>query len=159
MIVQLAVACRQTLEPVRIRREDFGVRREGCHFLERAGVVGLDVAGDDDINLRGLDDGRNAGEEFILEFNLRGVDERNFFVDNQIGVVAGAARGFVAVEISQRPIDCAHPKNIFTDLNRLAVVHHLENLQKNFFNLNTGTRKKEQGTRKKLIPCPLSLAP
>ena len=87
LIIQIAVTRRQTLEAVGIRRDNFGVGSKGGNFLERAGMIRFNVAGDDNINLRGVDNGSNSGNQFVLESNLRRVNERDFFVENQIGVV------------------------------------------------------------------------
>ena len=62
VIVQVAVTRSQTFKAVGIRRDDLGVWRKRGNFFQRAGVIRFDVAGNDDFNLRGLDDGRNSAD-------------------------------------------------------------------------------------------------
>ena len=114
---QVAVARLEALEALRDARDDLGVRAVGHHEGQRAGVVGLDVIGDDVVNLSRVDDGSDALEELFLERFLDRVDEGDFLVEDQVGVVARAAARLVAVEAAHGPVDGADPVDIFADFN------------------------------------------
>ena len=114
---QVAVARLEALEALRDARDDLGVRAVGHHEGQRAGVVGLDVIGDDVVNLSRVDDGSDALEELFLERFLDRVDEGDLLVEDQVGVVARAAARLVAVEAAHGPVDGADPVDIFADFN------------------------------------------
>ena len=114
---QVAVARLEALESLRDARDDFGVRAVGHHEGQGAGVVGLDVVGDDVVDLRRVNDRGDALEELFLERLLDGVNEGDFLVEDQVGVVARAAARLVAVEAAHGPVDGADPVDIFADFN------------------------------------------
>lgn len=79
---------------------------------QRAAVVGFGVVGYDHVDLVGLYDGADAFEHFFCR-TLDGIDERDLFVENEIGVVRGAFFRFVPVEIAHVPVYGSHPVNVF----------------------------------------------
>ena len=80
-------------------------------------MVGFRVVGDDDVDFRGVYDGGNAREHLLFEAAFHRVDEGDFFVEDEIGVVGGAFLRLVAVEIPQVPVDGAHPIDAFCDFH------------------------------------------
>ena len=117
LVGQVAVAGLESLEALRDARDDLGVRAVRHHEGQGAGVVGLDVVGDDVVDLGRVDDGSDALEELFLERLFDRVDEGDLLVEDQVGVVARAAARLVAVEAAHGPVDGADPVDIFADFN------------------------------------------
>ena len=51
-------------------------------------MIRLDVVRDDDVDLGGVDDGGDACDELIAERRFHRVDQRDFFVEDEVGVIA-----------------------------------------------------------------------
>ena len=84
---------------------------------DRAAVVGFRMVGNDDLDPGGVDDGRDSFEHLFFERFLYRVDQGDFFVDDEIGVVSRALLRLVAVEIPQVPVDRAYPIDAFGNFN------------------------------------------
>ena len=84
---------------------------------DRAAVVGFRMVGNDDLDSGGVDDGRDSFEHLFFERFLYRVDQGDFFVDDEIGVVSRALLRLVAVEIPQVPVDRAYPIDAFGNFN------------------------------------------
>lgn len=119
LIAEAAVARREALETVGLAGDDGCLRAVVCHERNSAGVVRLHVAGNDVVDLRWIDDGRNTLQKLFPEGFLDGIDERDFFIQNQIGVVGRPTAGLISVEAAHGPVDCPHPINIFFDFDCL----------------------------------------
>ena len=120
---QLAVARLEAFEAVRDARDDFGIRAVGHHERQGAGVVRLDVVRDDVVNLRRVDDGRDAFEEFFLERLLDRINQGDFIIENQISVVARATARLIAMEAAHGPVNGTNPVNVFADFNCFHVLN------------------------------------
>jgi len=73
-------------------------------------VVGLDVVDDDVVDLLERHHVCAALEQLRHEGQLHRVDERDVIVaQDKVGVVAGAVRRLVAMEVPEVPVDCADP--------------------------------------------------
>ena len=83
-----------------------------------ARVIGLGVVGNDDVDLRRVDDGPDVLEQLLPEGAPDGVDQGGLLVQDEIGVVGGApvGRQLVAVELPQAPVHDPHPVDIFHQL-------------------------------------------
>ena len=118
-IAEVAVVSGKVLDPRARGGADLRVRRKPLDERQAAAVVGFGVVGDNDIDLRGVDDGADAREHLFAEALLHRVDEGHFFVEDKVGVVGGAFFRFIAVEVAQVPVDRAHPIDVFGKFERL----------------------------------------
>ncbi len=83
---------------------------------QAAGMVHLDVVGDDVVDLLRGDDLGNAGQHLREEFLFDGVDQGDLVVEDEEGVVGGAFFGDVAVEFADIPVDGADPVDVGGEL-------------------------------------------
>ena len=98
---------------------DGGIYDFGFQFIndlgQSAGVIRLRMVGNDDFNLRRVDDGCDSGIHFLFERSLYGVDQGRFFAEHEIGVVCSSAMGMIPVEFLEIPVDCADPPDFIGD--------------------------------------------
>ena len=86
-----------------------------------AGMVRFYMAGYDVVNAGRIDDARNAGQHFLAEGFLYRINQGDFFIQDEIGIIGGAATGLVAVEAAHGPVDGPYPVNIGFDFNGLHI--------------------------------------
>ena len=115
LIVQLAIAGREALETLRRAGDDCGVGADLGHERDAAGMIGLDMARYDVVDFRRIDDALDALEQLRLEAVLHRIDERDFVIEDEVGVIRRAAAGLIAVERAHRPVDGSYPVYIFRD--------------------------------------------
>ncbi len=98
--------------------DQLGVRRVLHDDGQRPRVVGLGVVGDDDVDLRRIDELADVVHELVRERSPDRVDENGLLVLDEVGVVRRAAMGaeLVPVERPQRPVDDADPVHAFLQL-------------------------------------------
>jgi len=91
--------------------------------VKAARVVRLQVVHHQVVDARGAAAGLGDGaNELLIEVALHRVEQGDFLVQHQKGVVGGAARRKgIAVEVPAVPVNGADPENIFFDFNRLHV--------------------------------------
>ena len=116
-IAEVAVVSGEVFDPRARSGIDLGVGGGFADERQAATVIGFGVVGDDDVDPGGIDDGGDAGEHLGAEAFFNGIDERDLFVEDEVRVVRGALFRFVAVEVSQVPVDGAYPIDAFTDLH------------------------------------------
>ena len=104
-------------------RHDAGIRREAVDCRPATGMVHLHVVRHDKLDLRGIDNLRDALNELVGERRLRRIDERHGLVQDEIGVVGDTALGGVTVELALVPVEAADPPNLRRDLNRVEHVY------------------------------------
>ena len=88
----------------RHRGEDL-LRLDGGNDLRQgAGVVGFGVVGNDVVDLSGVDDRADTGEHLIGKRSFHRVDEGDFLVDDEKGVIGRAPGSQITVEVPDVPI-------------------------------------------------------
>ena len=116
-------------------RVDRGVGGVLLDHRDAARVVHLDVVGDDDLDLGGVNHLADALDELIGKRRLGCIDERDLLIHDEIGVVGDTPLGGVAVERALVPVDTTDPPDIRADLNcvehgillgnRANIAHHI----------------------------------
>ena len=96
---------------------DLGVGGDFVDHGQGAGVIHLNMVGNDHIDLGGVDDLRDTLHKLIGKRRLARVDQGDLLVHDEVGVIGDAALGGVAVEQALVPIDAANPPNLRRDLN------------------------------------------
>jgi len=77
-------------------------------------VVGLGMVGDDDVDLRRVDDGLDVLEPLLFEGGPDRVDKNGFLVPDEVGIVGGTpvSRELVTVKLPEAPVDDADPVDV-----------------------------------------------
>ena len=117
MVAEVAEVRGHVLDTLRRGAVDLCPGRELMNHGGGAGVVHLDVVGDEDVDFGGVDHRGDALEELVFERDLGGVDERDLLVQDEVGVVCDARLGGVAVELAGVPVERADPVDVRLDLN------------------------------------------
>jgi hypothetical protein len=87
----------------------------GLHDLgQPAGMIGLGMVADYEIDGGWILNGGNAGKQVFYERCLNGVDQCRLLILYQVGVVGGAALRLVAVKIANGPVNVADPDDAVT---------------------------------------------
>ena len=115
--VGLVEMLQQGLVP-HLRADDL-LRADGLDDLgQTAGVVHLHVVDHQVVDLLRVDDIADAVQQFALVGLLHRVDEGDFFIDDEKGVVGGAVDR-IAVKVAADPVDSPDPVDVLGKCNLL----------------------------------------
>jgi len=76
-------------------------------------MIRFGVVADNVVDVGRVGQGRDVGQELVGEGFLGRIDQGDFLVADEIGVVGGTVRRFITVKISHGPVDVAYPVDLF----------------------------------------------